>query len=337
MTTKFSRRLFLSGLSAGTVAGFSACGQEKIERIVPTETATAATSSAAASGSDPRKWSHYGDSFTASGLLAQELEALTGYTHISAGVAGDTSMAGAFRAGALELEVGFENNLIPAEEPALVTAMSIEPNPIAANYWHYPCEVLGVNGYLMREYGVLETYFYRDSPGNEIHADPMNAVYLDPATPTNTLTEGTRGKYSLIVGFGRNDIDTRVTSEQTVQYIRDILETNTDTGARHLVWDVPPWVSEPIGSEARQPVDEINSLLEESFGEIFIKPVRWIIENPVEAFNAAKIGMTERDQTDIDNGVIPESFRIDDMGHFNEAGARAWAHAVYQEIKKRGW
>lgn len=337
MTKKFSRRLFLSGLSAGTVTGLTACGEEKIGRIIPTETATTAASNVAVSGSNPRKWSHYGDSFTASGLLAQALEALTGYTHISAGVAGDTSIAGAFRAGALSLEIGFENQVIPAEKPALVTAMSIEPNPIAANYWHYPCEVLGVKGYLMREYGVLETYFYRDSPGDEIQAEPMNAVHLDPATPTNTLTEGTRGKYSLIVGFGRNDIDTRVTNEQTVQYIREIIDTNTNAGARHLIWDVPPWVSEPLGSEAREPVEEINSLLEESFGEIFIKPVEWILKNPVKAFSAAKVSMTERDKTDLDHGVIPESLRVDGMGHFNEAGARAWAHTVYQEIKKRGW
>lgn len=337
MTNVLSRRLLLSGLSAGAVAGLAGCGQEKIERIVPAETATAATSSVAASGSDPRKWSHYGDSFTASGLLAQELEALTGYTHISAGVAGDTSMAGAFRAGALQLEIGFENNLIPASEPALITAMSIEPNPIAANYWHYPCEVLGVNGYLMREYGVAETYFYRDSPGSEVQTKPMNTVYLDPVTPTNTLTEGSRGNYSLIVGFGRNDIDTRVTGGQTVQYIRDILDTNTEANARHLVWDVPPWTSETLGSQQRQAVDGINLMLEDSFGEIFIRPVRWILENPVESFSSAKVVMTEQDQKDIDEGVIPESLRIDSMGHFNEAGARAWAHAVFQEMKKRGW
>lgn len=337
MTNALPRRLLLSGLSVGAVAGLAGCGQEKIERIVPTETATADTSSAAASGSDPRKWSLYGDSFTASGFLAQELEALTGYVHISAGVAGDIAKSGAFRTGVLKLEVGVKDGVIPVDSPALIEKMNIDPNPIAASGWDYPCEIAGITGHLRRGLGEEETYFYRDAPGSEVVARGMNPVNLDPVSPTDILTEGIQGRYSLIVGFGRNELDTGIDVSETAKYINDILNTNTAENVRQMVWDVPPWSYEPLGSEARRNLEVFNSYLADFFGDKFIRPTRWILENPDEAFSKARVAMTAQDEADIEKSIIPESLRIDEWGHFNEAGARAWAHAVFQEMKKRGW
>ncbi len=338
MYPQLSRRLLILGFSSASVLGSSACAQKKIERLAPPpESSSLTPSSTPEPGSNPSKWAHYGDSFTASGYPAKELSGLTGYTHISAGVSGDTSMAGAFRAGALELKVGFKDGLIPASEPALVTEMSTPSNPIAANAWHYPCSIMGVKGYLMRDRKAKDTYFYREFPGEDIQVESWNVVKLDPGTPTDVFTEGTRGRYSLIVGFGRNDIDTGVPGWQTVQNIQDILNTNTTPGARQFVWDVPPWTTDPSGSKSRESVDELNSLLAQEFGEIFIRPIDWILQNPEEAFSVARASITEQDEVDISNGVLPKSFRADDIGHMNDIGARAWAHFVYQEIKKRGW
>lgn len=338
MSPQVSRRLLFSGVSAATVLGVSGCAQGKIDRFaLPTPGESSLTASNSSEpGSHPRKWAHYGDSFTANGHPANELSGLTGYTHINAGVSGDTSVAGAFRAGALELKVGFRDNLIPASEPALVTEMSTQNNPIADNGLHYPCEIMGVKGYLMRE-RKKETFFYRDFPGDGVQVEPLNAVKLDPGNPADVFTAGVKGKYSLIVGFGRNDIYMKMPGWQTVQNIQSILNTNTAPEARQLVWDVPPWTTEPFGSKDREVVDGLNSLLAQEFGEIFIRPIDWMIKNPDEAFSVARVTMTEADKVDISNGVIPKSFRIDDDGHLNDAGGRAWAHFVYQEIKKRGW
>ena len=84
-----------------------------------------------------------------------------------------------------------------------------------------------------------------------------------------------------------------------------------------------PWVHEPAGSEARAVIDEWNTALEEAFGDIFVKPITAIFDNPEVAFDKAGISMTEQDSENIKNRVIPASFRTDANGHLNEAGSRA--------------
>lgn len=334
-----SRRLFLTSAVAGSTGLLAACGQEEITRIEPVPTpSTSSSVEENISGSHPRKWAHYGDSFTASGFLAEELQKLTGYTHISAGVSGDTSLAGAFRAGAVPLKASVRNNTIPANDRVEIINFSIQPTPIAANNWRYPCEISGVSGYMLREYGFAETYFYRYSPGDEdVLTEDIVDINLDPGKPTNTLTEGTRGKYSLIIGFGRNDVGTRMTVQDTVENIHKIISMNENPDSRYLIWDVAPWAYEDLESEGRRKVNEINHSLRENFGNNFVSPVQWILENPEEAFKSARVSMTDQDEKDIQKLIIPKSFRNDDMGHFNRVGAKAWAQYMFQDIKRRGW
>ena len=168
MTNVLSRRLLLSGLSAGAMAGLAGCGQEEIERIVPTETATAATSNAAASGSDPRKWVHFGDSLTATSTTVDDLAGLTGYEHINAGISGDKAINAALRSGALEIKIALENNLIKESGENLIT--DFQPTDfIARNSWQYPAVVQGIKGYLISHYGEDAAYFARYTPGDAVN------------------------------------------------------------------------------------------------------------------------------------------------------------------------
>ncbi|MBF0807535.1 hypothetical protein E4U03_02740 [Rothia nasimurium] len=336
MTNLLSRRLLLSGLSAGAVAGLAGCGQEKIERIVPTETATAATSSAAASGSDPRKWVHFGDSLTAISTTVDDLAGLTGYEHINAGISGDKAINAALRSGALEIKITLENNVIKESGENLIT--DFQPiDFIARNSWRYPAVVQGTKGYLISHYGEDVAYFARDTPGDAIDVGGPVEVTVDPEAEIDFLRKGPAHEYSMIIGLGRNDKDLTSSIESVVENIGVLLGTNTHPEARKLVWEIVPWVHEPIGGEARAAIDEWNATLEEAFGDIFVKPITAIFDNPEIAFDKAGVPMTEQDDANLKNRVIPASFRTDANGHLNEAGSRAWAYFMFQEMKKRGW
>lgn len=336
MTNVLSRRLFLSGLSAGAVAGLSACGQEKIERVVPAETATTATSSATVSGSDPRKWVHFGDSLTATSTTVDDLAGLTGYEHINAGISGDKAINAALRSGALEIQISLENNVIKGSGENLIT--DFQPvDFIARNSWQYPAKVQGIEGYLISHYGEDVAYFARDIPGEAVSLEGSVEVLIDPAAEIDFLRKGPANDYSMIVGLGRNDKDLTSSIESVVENIRLLLETNMQANSRKLVWEIVPWVHEPIGSEARAEIDAWNATLEETFGDIFVKPITAIFDNPELAFDKAGVPMTAQDKANLNNRVIPASFRTDSSGHLNDAGSRAWAYFMFQEIKKRGW
>lgn len=337
MTNVLSRRLLLSGLSAGAVAGLAGCGQEKIERIVPTETATEATSSAAASGSDPRKWVHIGDSFTAISNIVEDLSNLTGYEHINAGISGDKSINAVLRMGAEQAKISLENNVILGSGQNLVVDF-LPSDFIARNSWKYAVRYSGVDGYLLGDASSDIVYFERKvEAGEDIEVEPLGELQVDPEAEMDFLRKGPANKYSMIIGLGRNDIDSVVSIDDLIDNINKIINLNSEEGKRYLVWEIPPWAAEAVGSAAREKLDLWNESLSEEFGDSFVRPITEMLQNPDLTFDKAGITPTEQDAANIKNGIIPASFRKDEIGHLNDIGSRPWAYFMYQEIKKRGW
>lgn len=337
MPNELSRRLFLSGLSAGAVAGLSACGQEEIERVVPAETATASTSDAVAPGSDPRKWVHIGDSFTASGTTVTELANLTGYTHSNSGISGDNSLKAAARSGLVNLTGSIENSTINKESRSLITSM--DPIVITANTGRkYPVAISGISGYLVNEVGEESTFFVPEPALQEdIIVDSLIDILPDPDASVEYMRKHIVEKNSMIIGLGRNDIDLNNSVDTLVDNINLFIDSNDSADKRYLIWEIPPWVQEPYGSSGREKLDSWNAVLAQEFTDYFVSPIQWLIRNPETAFQEANVPLSDRDKANIENGVIPHSLRRDDVGHFNVAGAKFWAYFMFQELKKRGW
>lgn len=336
MANDLSRRIFLSGISAGAVVGFSACDQEKIERIAPTDVSTSPSTGEAESGSDPRKWVHIGDSFTAISSVVKDLSNLTGYEHINAGVSGDTSINAALRTGAVESQVSLEGNLIKESERSLVTDFS-PVNFIAQNSWKYAVKYSGVDGYLINIASSGITYFERKLPGDAIGAEPLSDLLVDPDGEMDFLRKGPKNKYSMIIGLGRNDIDLSMRLDDLIGNINKIINLNSEENSRYLIWEIPPWADEPFNSESRQKVDEWNDALSNEFGQSFVRPIKSMMENSDLTFDKAGVIPTAQDLANIENGIIPATFRKDTRGHLNDIGSRPWAYFMYQEMKKRGW
>lgn len=331
-----SRRLFVAGVT-GAAVGLTACGEGEIERIMPTEIASKSSAASEKPGSNPRKWVHIGDSFTAISSVVKDLSNLTGYEHINAGVSGDTSINAALRTGAIESKITLENNLLKgAGEGSLVVDLS-PVNFIARNSWEYPARCSGVDGYLINYTSSGLTYFERKVMGDEVEINPQSELLIDPDGETDFLRRGVNNAFSLIIGLGRNDIDLSRGVEELIENINKIINLNSDTGSRYLVWEIPPWSNEPLGSEARKKLELWNNMLHEAFGDYYVQPFTSMLSNPELTFDKAGISLTVQDQFDIGKGLIPTSFRKDSIGHLNDTGSRPWAYFMFQEMKKRGW
>lgn len=337
MEKNLNRRLFLSTLAVGTGLGLSACGSEEIKRVAPSQTPTPTdTASQVDAASHPRKWVHFGDSLTATSTTVTDLANLTGYEHINAGISGDKAINAALRSGARKFTISLENNIIA--ESGENRILQFEPTDfISRNSWKYPAEVAGVKGYLISHYGDEHSYFARDTPGEAIEIGENIEVLLDPSAEVDFLRKGPVNQYSMIIGLGRNDKDLTSSIESVIENIEILTKINDDPLARFLVWEIVPWAHETVGTESRQEIDDWNRQLGDRFGDRFVTPVTSMFDNPELAFSKAMKVMTEQDKMDLENRVIPESFRTDMLGHLNEAGSRVWAYFMFQEIKKRGW
>lgn len=332
-----SRRLLFSGLSAGAVLGVSACGQEKIERLEPSVTATAVDSDTVKTGSHPRKWVHIGDSFTAISNVVEDLSNLTGYEHINAGVSGDKSINAAVRTGAISSKISLEGDLVEGSGQSLVVDLS-PVDFVAKNSWKYPVRISDIDGYLIGPVSSDVTYF---EPKSDILSDfsiePMTDLIVDPMAEENFLRKGPENNYSMIVGLGRNDIDLTGDISGLIENVNKIIQLNSESSSRYLVWEIPPWSDEPVGSDGRKQLDLWNDSLSREFGDFFVRPISAMIGQATLAFEKAGITPTNQDLSDIEEGLIPTSFRKDRKGHLNDVGSRPWAYFMYQEMKKRGW
>lgn len=338
---KLSRRLLMGAALGGLTASLTACGQKTYERLEPAAAPSQVTTSQAVSGSDPRKWVLFGDSLTAASTITEELAGLTGYEIINAGISGDTSIDVALRAGALEARITLADQKIQAQGPSEV--VSLEPSDfVAPNAWHYPARLSGVTGYLIRKSPTDPLYFEPSQPGAGLDLGGPVKLEIDPEGETDYLRKGLEQRYSMIIGLGRNDLTLKLELDQLIDNIKALLAQAQQTQSqqaqpRYLIWDLVPWTYEPYGSEGRASLDSWNQRLREEFGDRFASPVASFFADPEQTMRESGLTPSQQDFDDLGKGILPASLRKDDLGHFNAAGSRVWAHYMFQEIKKRGW
>lgn len=337
-----SRRGLLLGAVPATFA-LAACTPESapLKKIGKADSSAEASPSAAASNStssksDPKRWGHYGDSLTITGI-PEALEEITGITNIDAGVAGNTSLQAAMRAGGVPITVTLADNRIPGDE--VVEVVDMKPAWLTvSNDWEHKVAIAGVPGYMITESATDKTLFYRDKAGDPVEILPDESLQLDPFGPTNIQTESTKMGYSLIIGLGRNDITNQLTKEGLVENINKIVDASIAADPSFLVWDIPKWASETNGTAASEIVDEWNNFLAQSFPDNFVPVIDLLISNIEEAFEAAGLEISQVDIDEAGTGIVPISLCEDHLGgHLNAKGCKAWAHFMAKEMKSRGF
>lgn len=286
-----------------------------------------ATSAPARQFSEPKHWAHYGDSLTQGGS-PEALASLTGYTHVNAGISGNTAYQIAARAGGTLYQVKVQGGVIPGSGGSVaITDHYPAPMPMG-HTWEYPGELAGVPGYIKHD----GTAFRFHSQG-EAKPGPGWLTFTPAIYPKGR--EGTGGGYSLIIGAGRNDLNLGIPVENTVCNIQKVIQASTATVPNFLVWEVPPWHNERLGSPAREKYEAFNRALEAAFPGHFVRPATFLRSE--DAFNAVGVTPTAQDRADMAAGLTPESFRRDRDGHFNDSGNKAWAIFMREEMRKRGW
>lgn len=277
--------------------------------------------------SEPKTWTHYGDSLTQGGS-PEALATLTGYTHLNGGISGNTSYQAAVRAGAILYQVKIQGGAIPASGGSVaITEHYPAPMPMG-HTWRYPGELAGVPGYIQHD----GSKFRFHSQGE-----------AKPATGWLTFTpdiypkgrEGTVLGHSLIIGLGRNDLNLGLPLEQLITNIGRIIQASAAKIPNVLIWEIPPWKNEPKGSKAREKLDAWNTALEQAFPQNFVRPSSFLRTS--EAFSAVGASPTAQDSEEMGRGLTPASFRRDADGHFNDLGNKAWAIFMKTEMEKRGW
>lgn len=277
--------------------------------------------------SEPKHWAHYGDSLTQGGS-PEALAELTGYTHVNAGISGNTAYQAAARAGGTLYQIKVQGEAIPASGGSVaITEHYPAPMPMGHN-WRYPGELAGVPGYIQHD-----GQGFRFHSQGEAKPGPGWLVFTPAVYPKGR--EGTEGGYSLIIGLGRNDLNLGISVENTICNIQKIIQASTATMPNFLIWEVPPWHNERLGSPAREKYEAFNKALEAAFPGRFVRVASFL--RTEDAFNAAGITPTAQDRADMAAGLTPESFRRDRDGHLNAAGNKAWAVYMREEMRKRGW
>jgi lysophospholipase L1-like esterase len=229
-------------------------------------------------------------------------------------------------------------------EPAMVTfpdgipasgttSITVSPNLLAipnptTGSWSTTGYVAGVNGTISmtRTNGDYAFTFTRTTPGVAV---PVNA-------PAPFLTGfGFRNRV-MITSLGRNDAFITTPTAMSNRW-RNMRAWSTVDPAMHVLLEIPyaDKVTEGPGTVNRAKIDAINNRLAADFPENFVR-VATFLRN-ADVLRAAGITPTAADLQDIEDGFIPESFRIaDDTLHYNEVAYATFTPKITEQLTARG-
>lgn len=278
--------------------------------------------------SDKKVWTHYGDSLTRGGS-PEALAGLTGYKHWNGGISGNISAQVAIRSGGAEYFVKVDGNRIPSSGGSVRILSHYPVNIAMAHSWLYLGSLDGVNGHIQYD-GSNYNFTSAEGSGKAV----SGWVRFIPS-PNNIGPAGTMYGHSLIIGVGRNDLNTGVGVDTVICNIRKVIESSSADILNYLIWEIPPWKHEVNGTEHRRKYEEYNNRIANAFPGNFVRVAEFL--RTEEAFSVTSTTMTDEDRSDIAKGLTPKSFRRDNDGHFNDAGNRAWAYFMKKQISDRGW
>jgi lysophospholipase L1-like esterase len=234
-------------------------------------------------------------------------------------------------------------------EPAMVTfpdgipasgttSITVSPNLLAipnptTGSWSTTGYVAGVNGTInmTRTNGVYSFTFTRTTAGA--------AVAVSAAVPFLTGF-GFRNRV-MITSLGRNDAFITTPTAMSNRW-RNMRAWSTVDPAMHVLLEIPyaDKVTEGPGTANRAKIDAINNRLAADFPENFLR-VATFLRN-ADALRAAGITPTAADLQDIEDGFIPESFRITltddskDTLHYNEVAYTTFTPKITEQLTARG-
>lgn len=242
-----------------------------------------------------------------------------GYTCqiINMGVGGESSVTATARTNANPFVVDVAEGEIPASGQVALTLRPINgvmPQPLKQGPSAYSCKLAGVAGSFGRTIteGVYSYHFTRAVEGGAVTAPKIAPIYLD-------IGEQIRGLiHSIWIGQNGPDF------ERAIQDTKAIINHMTALDKRFVV------ISKPGGTSA-QDVEDAAWFAE--FGNRFIPIRQYLVEFGLEE---AGITPTAQDLTDISNGTVPSSLRVDSV-HFTADGYRILGNLVFQKFLQLGW
>lgn len=228
----------------------------------------------------------------------------------------------AARQGGLPSLVTVTGNSIPAS--GAVAVASIVNRPVTSNITTRSVAgtLAGVGGSLRSASDGTIT-FTRTAAGTATPCPPGTRFYADLGAQYRGRTQ--------ILWAGRNNVwDTD--PARIVQHVRQMADYSVAGVPRVLVLQVPRAANDGATGYAR--TDAVNAALAAAFPAQWVPIIDWLRTN--EAATAVGHTWTTQDQTDITNGLIPTSFRSDNI-HPNALGSEAIAYRIQQEFQQRGW
>ena len=186
-----------------------------------------------------------------------------------------------------------------------------------------PCYINGIKGTLSKNNGNM--VFTRSENGNDIEV----------THPVPLITDANKNARDgiIIIWCGSNNKTyfnkSPTTEKNEIHNIIRCIKTminHSNSGGKHIV----------IGMTSKaymSQVETVNKALATEFGEHFLDVRTNIL---LAGLKESRTTPTEQDNTDIENGEIPSSLRIDDI-HFNTKGYALIAQYVYEHGKILGY
>lgn len=289
------------GTESGSESGMRAQTQNTPQRII--------------CWGDSLTYGQGGDGVTYPDVIQQK----TGLPVINYGIQGETARQIAIRMGALQMSTGAFT--IPADTaPVQVLLWQGGDDPIMMRMDDAginPCTIAGVEGTLSYNEGDGAYYFTRTQAG-----DP---VMVPNGMPVQTFAEADRRDDDIIILFaGSNLPPDKDTAGELVSMEKQMLSyLGTD---RYLV----------LGLTCKtliNDVAEINTTLEQAFGDHFVDIRAYLLENGLEK---AGITPTEQDKKELEWGEIPSSLRVDQI-HGNYLFYQIVGEYVAEQLEQKGY
>lgn len=298
---------------------------DKFDRVLLSDIPAAAKEDNAYPSTD---WAHWGDSMTDDAVLGADawvtkLSALTGKSHYNGGWYQQTSNQIAARAGGLPALVTLAGNATAATGPSTISAIANKPVLVSGTRF-VRGTLAGIPG-VIREQTAGALQFLADSPG--AYPVPASTKFL----PTDATANAGR---TVTIWPGRNDVPLQTDIQTVVAAVRATIDYLTPRVKRVILMEVVP---AKFDTQAlKDYTAQLNAAYQAAFPAYFLKIATWL--RTQAAADAAGITFTAQDNTDISNGITPESFRLPgDSTHINAAGCIAVAYRVHLEAKNRGW
>lgn len=331
ITDEQGRRTWLEFDTEGkpTTEAAASIAEKLPANLTPAETYTASHAGASygiISGPNVVCW---GDSMTAGAggngttypKVLQDLLTAAGYTGTvtNRGVGGESSVTITGRTNATPFMVMVDGGSIPATGQVGLTLRQINgitPAPLKQGSQSYTCTLAGVPGTFGRTVdadGVTYHYhFTRAADGTAATADRPTPLLLD-------IGEQHRGDIALI-WIGQNG----PSNARAIQDAKAIIQHLRALDKRFLV------ISKPGGTSA-QDADDAEWFAE--FGTRFIAIRQYMVEFGLAD---ADITPTAQDETDMANGTVPSSLRVDAV-HWVGAGYEILANVIFRKFEELGW